>query len=262
MPARFSMTLIAFVLMTLSSFVRADFDIRPYVGDGRVMTGGYDDGTSEFIANLRVFQYAFQEEVEDPYFTSDPGFNATTASGLPGGSQMRFNILSGSTFSLPSNLTYWDGTDADPSTPGIQVSFGLVPDDESINFSFGSSNVAVSNLPGSPDQAGFVLQTVTASGAMHRHLGATLNAGSGLPLPTDGIYLLAMELVNSSPSVAKSDPFFILYNNGLSDDQAALAYDYVTNHVAVPEASSLIMAALGGASFVGMWVRSRRVNAQ
>jgi len=258
MHSRLRLILSAFALATFVSTSHADFDIRPYVSGGQLVTGGYDDGTSAFIPVLRVYQYAFQEEIDDPYFTSDPGFNANTSSGIPGGSQISFNILSGAEFGLPSNFTYWDGNDTDPSAPGVQVGFGLVPNNESITFSFGSSNVTVSNAAGGSDQAGFLLQTVTSSGAMHRHLGAQLNGGSGLP--TDGIYLLTMELVSNSPGVANSDPFFLLYNNGLSDEQMEQAFNYVNDHVVVPEASSIMLATVGMTAITGMWIRKRRAT--
>lgn len=64
---------------------------------------------------------------------------------------------------------------------------------------------------------------VTASGATHRHLGANPN-GSSPHAPINGLYLIPMELVESSGSIEKSDPFFVLYNKGLTDEQADAAY--------------------------------------
>lgn len=260
MFTRFSFLLSALVFIGTWEPAHADYDVRPYVLNGQLITGGYDDGTSSFLPVNRVFEYAFQEDLGDPYFTSDPGFNASSSSGIPGGSQISFNILSGSPFGLPANFSYWDGNDTDPSMPGIQIGFGLVPHHESINFSYGSSSVTVSNVAGGNDQPGFILQTVTSSGAMHRHLGAQLNGGSGLP--TDGIYLLAMEIVSNSPGLTKSDPFFLLYNNGLSDQQMELAYEYVSKHVVVPETSSIMLAAIGTTAFAGVWIRKLWRNAR
>lgn len=256
MNTRLRVILSSLTVTTFMTASRADYDVRPYVSGGKLITGGYDDGTSSFVPVNRVFEYAFQEDLADPYFTSDPGFNSTSSSGIPGGSQISFNILGGSPFGLPANLTYWDGNDTDPSIPGVQVGFGLVPDNESITFSYGSNSITVSNTAGGLNQPGFVLQTVTSSGAMHRHLGAQLNGGSGLP--TDGIYLLAMEIVSSSPGVTKSDPFFLLYNNGLSDQQLEIAYDYVTEQVVVPEVSSMLLAAFGTTAVAGIWIRKHR----
>src|SRR5262249_26229113 len=50
----------------------------------QVVTNGFDDDTSVFQAKMRVFNYSFQEDPGDPFFTQDPGFNALANNGLPG----------------------------------------------------------------------------------------------------------------------------------------------------------------------------------
>src|SRR5262249_7984152 len=156
------------VISVLVSTTRAqddDFDVRPVVVDGKLTTNGFSDGTSAFQLGSRVFAYSFQESDADPFFTSDPGFNASSTSGIPGGTNVAFDIVDAAQFGLPSDLSYWDGSDADPLTPGVQVKFTAPPHQEKVNFSFGALSVDVGNTL--PDIPGFVLQTVLSNGSMH-----------------------------------------------------------------------------------------------
>jgi hypothetical protein len=205
-------------------------DVRPRVSEGMIVTDGHIDATSEIIPGLRVFGYDFQEDPADPYFAADPGFNAIAGSGLPGGSQLLFNILSGADFDLPANLSFWDGTDTNAAAPGIQVEFGLVPSGETLRLGFASSSVVVGT--GLGEMSGFAIQTVNANGSVHRHLSSFLDAGSAA-IPAEGVYLLPMELTSSDAAVRDSDPLFVVYNNGRSEEQHDQAIEWVTANLLV-----------------------------
>ena len=227
---------------TFASFAHADFDIRPYVAGGQIITGGHDDGTGEDIDASRAFAYAFGEDPADPYFTQDPGFNAEANSGLPGGSQLMFNIL--------GPLTYWTGS-------GLP-SFGGVPSNESLTFSFGAQSRNITGT--SAAQSGFNLQTVNADGSSHRHLNAFLNgadgnavAGDGV-VAADGVYAVLLELASSSPAIKSSDPFYVVYGNGV-DDAAVDAAASSLSATLVPEPTTL--AALAGAGILALARRRR-----
>jgi hypothetical protein len=204
-------------------------DVRPRVADGKIVTDGHIDETSTTIPGLRVFGYDFQEDPADPYFASDPGFNAIAGSGLPGGSELRFNIPSGATFGLPGNLTFWDGADSDPALPGVQVQFGAVPNNESLRLNLGSNNVTIRAPLG--ELSGFSIQTVTATGAVHRHLNSFLDFGSAA-VPAEGIYLVPLELTSTESAIQKSDPLFFLYNNGRLEEEHDLAIEWVEANLA------------------------------
>jgi hypothetical protein len=226
-----------------------DIDVRPLVVGGQITTNGYDDGTGDIFAGQRVFLYEFQEDPGDPFFTSDPGFNAPAGSGLTPGSQIKFNVLSGELFGLPANLSYWDGTGA--------PSFGLVPHGETLAFTLGSSSISIGSSLG--NQTGYTLQTVAGSGAIHKHLSAFLN-GSGGDDPRSGVYLLTMELVSSESGTEKSLPFVVMYGNftdGISPEQAEAAFAYA-EALLVPEPSSIALAGLAAAALAGVAARSRR----
>jgi hypothetical protein len=232
-------------------------DIRPYVQNNQIATDGYDDATSDIVPNLRVFGYDFQEDVLDPYFASDPGFNAAAGSGLPGGSQLRFNILDAAAFGLSGNLSYWNGNDADSIAPGIQVAFATVPSGETLTLSLASSTVAVGS--GTGEQAGFNIQNVTASGSVHRHLSSVLNGSGGNP--ADGIYLIPFELTSSLVSIADSKPLFLVYNNGNTEEMHDLAITWVEeNLVPIPEPESCVLMLLGAGVYVARQHLRRRAR--
>jgi hypothetical protein len=219
-------------------------DVRPHVVDGQIQTAGFEDSSSTELLGLRVFGYDFGEDPAEPFFTQDPGFNAAAGSGLPGGSQLLFNIVGSSSLGLPANLSYWDGNGG--------VAFTAAPAGESLTLSFGSQNRVAD--AGTGFVAGFSLQTVAASGVVHRHLNAFL-AGAGGD-PSAGIYLLPLELESSDTSIQKSLPFLVLYNNGLDEDAHDAAIEWVQENLVVPEASSLMLAVIG--SFASCATRRRK----
>src|SRR5688572_5748786 len=67
-------------------------DVSTRVSGGRIVTDAFDDSTGTLTPDARVFGYDFREDPLDPYFAGDPGFNAFAGSGLPSGSQLRFNV--------------------------------------------------------------------------------------------------------------------------------------------------------------------------
>jgi hypothetical protein len=214
-------------------------DIRPYVADGRILTAGFNDATSTEVLDMRVFGYDFGEDPGQPFFAQDPGFNAAAGSGLAAGSQLLFNIVGAGGLGLAANLSFWDGSG--------DVDFAVAPAGETLTLNFGSQNRVADD---STDfVAGFNLQTVTASGAIHRHLNAFLNGGSGDP--TAGIYLLPLDLASSDTSLEKSRPFFVVYNNGLDEEVHDLAIDWVQQNLVVPEPSALVLAIVG---VVAIWM--------
>ncbi len=232
--------LFAALLICIASTAFAQHaDVRPYVQNGQLVTAGFDDATSTDLPALRVFGYDFGEDPAEPYFAQDPGFNSGAGS-LPPGSQLLFNIVGAGSLGLPSNLSYWDGLG--------DVEFGLTQSDETLTLSFGSQSRVADDS--TSFIAGFSIQTVTPSGSVHRHLSSFLNGGTGNP--TAGIYLLPLELMSSDSSIEKSLPFFVVYNNGLSEDAHDQAIDWVQQSLVVPEASTLMLASMACATAASM----------
>jgi hypothetical protein len=219
------------------------FDVRPRVESSRIVTDGYDDATGTTEPNVQVFGYDFGENADDPFFAQDPGLNAAAGSGLPAGSQFRFNILTG--------LQYWSGTGP--------VSFGGVPSGETLDLNFGASTRTIAS--GGSFQTGFAIQTVGGDGSIHRHLNSFLKGADGNTVPAgagpwgsgdgveaaDGIYLFGIELlVDPTGGVANSDPIYVVFNNGLSETAHDHAIDWVQENV-VPEPAGIAFLLACGA---------------
>lgn len=221
-------------LLSTASLALAHSDVRPYVVAGQIVTGGHDDALGVDVPEMRVFGYDFGEDPSDPFFAQDPGFNAGAGSGLPAGSQLRFNVL--------SSLLYWDGSGS--------VAF-TAPGAESLALSFGANTRTLTG--GSGAQSGFSLQTVNADGSVHRHLNAFLNGADGNAVPAsvdgveaaDGIYAFALELASSDSSIAASAPFYVVFNSGLDEDAHDEAIDYVANTLVPEPASAVLLAGFG-----------------
>lgn len=217
----------------VSPFAVADeFDVAPRVVNNAIFTDAYSDEFEFSIDNVRVFAYEFGEIPGQPFYLPDPGFHPLPGSGFAPGTVLSFAVLSG--------LSFWDG-----SGP---VSFGAVPGGETLRLELGSNSITVGNAPPAP--AGFAIEAVDANGEFDEHLDSYLERGGGLD-PTDGIYLISMELIASDPAIANSAPLYILYNNELDDELLGDAREWVrdtfapgTNLPEIPEPSLLGLAVL------------------
>jgi hypothetical protein len=251
---RFSFFLIlatSVLILTSALPARAVYDVSPRLitSAGRLATYGYDDagdsgsgkGNPIYLTSnpLRVFPYSFGNFNFDLNFDQDPGIHALssnsayTPSGLPVGSWMSFDVLSG--------LQYWNGTSSNPN----DVSFGAAPGGETIQLSFDASPSQVTSVtigttgPSQPD--GFVIDSVGTGGAMHDHLSAEIQAGPNEGSPANGVYLFEMRLnllqsdrITPYPGVAPSLPFFVMYSNNIFTIPSAnylAAQTWVTNNL-------------------------------
>lgn len=184
-------------------------DARPRVASGKIVTDAFADSTGTLLSNVRTFGWQFQTIPGSPYFLQDPGFNAVSSSGLPGGSLLGFNVTRG--------LSYWNGTGS--------VGFGPTAAGESLSFNFGAGTVNISSTTGA--QSGFNFVTISGSGTAHRHLNSELISGTQ-PTPTQGAYLTSIRLT-SSGGPAASDALFLLFNNGAAPADFSRALNYVAN---------------------------------
>lgn len=220
----------AAVLFVGSSVQAQVVDLRPRVLEERIVTDGFVDATSQTIPDHRLFVYNFGEYPSDPYFSTEPGFNAPAASGLLPESALGFNILDGSLFSWDTNLVFWNGEDVDPQTEGLQVSFGPTPASEALSLKLSGNGVTVGSELG--ELPGFTIQTVSASGSVHRHLSSFLEAGE-TDEPAPGLYLFAIELVSSAP-FEDSLPAFLLYANGVGATERTAATVWIQETLVSP----------------------------
>ncbi|MCA9283326.1 MAG: hypothetical protein KDA30_14950 [Phycisphaerales bacterium] len=176
-------------------------DVQVVVEGGAITTGrvDFDEPGEPIIPDVRVFTATLGNGF--PHFSPNPGFNAPSGSGLPAGSTLTFNIL-----------------DALRKYDPVGMDFDEIPA-ETMNVSL----AAVSRTtPTTPDTfvAGFAFAAASGSGSIHQHINFFLNPPQGA-----GVYLLKLELVSSSGSIAPSEPFYFLFNDGrpVSEFEDALA---------------------------------------
>lgn len=187
--SRITMTVSTLVLslgFTAMASAQHAGDIFLSVEKGKIITGEFDDDQGMQI-DRRVFGATFGDS-GFPEFTSSPGFDAPGGT-FPVGTSIGFNALAG--------WTVWNGDGFEPAAG------------ESLYISFGPLNVTVEDEP----VEGFQL-TVQSNGGWHRHYDYFILGPSGdNPLP--GIYLLELELYNTSPNIQPTEPFWKVFNFGM-----------------------------------------------
>ena len=142
------------------------------------------------------------------YASSSPGFDCAAGT-FPSGSSNAFNIL--------EPLKKWDDANKtfyllDPNT------------EETMVISF----LSLWRQSSSGIVEGFSLP-VASDGSFHKHLNYTL-VGADLNDPCDGVYLLEMELYNTSSQVDYSYPFWIVFNNETDANEPSNATTWVEKY--------------------------------
>lgn len=191
-------------------------DVGLKVVGGRIHTGLVDDsgGSQIVIPGERVFGAELGLSI--PGFGDEPGFFASEGE-FAAGSSLSFNVrravrtwdaANGNFLTFgperlriedPAQTAFLDTPVSDPADP-IALPFGLA-------------------VPGAGDFDDHPFYTV---------LGRT----------TEGIYLLEVEMTTSIPGIGKSDPFWLVLNDGASEQQHDLAIEWVQNNV-LPTPGSL-----------------------
>lgn len=237
MPSSRTALIAASTTLLFSTIVFADDfhagDIGLNIVDNRITTNVHDDVLG--FAPRRVFGAEFEDSGFGSLYTADPGFDS-----LPG----TFAYPSSITPNILSALREWDGTSFSTiSEERIHIQWGL------------AANYAVT-----PETDVFTpgpFATVGSNGQYHRHFGFTLLDSGGVnpvPVTTEGIYLLELELSSNQPGLATSENFWMVFNSGSSELEHVAAISWVQSNL-VPEPSSL---ALAGLAAVGLLRRARR----
>lgn len=215
----------------------------PHVGDvgvsfqsGRIVTtlveeeellrGGLGLPQRVFDSDLGTVEFG-------PFGNDEPGY---TSNILPSGARIGFNIR--------EELKRWNGAGFDGGiietlqvgrfvgTPGEmtrETSGGFVP--------------------------GFLFATADNSGFIDEHLSHILRGldTRGFGAPTDGVYLLELELFTDVAGIENSEPYWVVFNLNLDQSVQDDAISFV-EQVLIPAPSAAGVAALGGVA----WARRRR----
>lgn len=183
-------------------------DIRFWYESGKIETetdNGLHVGTGIF-ATSGIFQQ----------YDANPGFasEVDVGMGINAGDIIVYNVL--------DNLQYWDGESFSALPDGVQLRIenNAGPEtvvDNSSGLQLGSNVAPFANAI---DQA-------NSAGDFHAHVDYFLEPlpESAPPTPAFGVYGLKLSLSTDAVGIADSDPFFFVFNFGLSSQLFAEAVD-------------------------------------
>lgn len=196
-------------------------DIGLKVVSGRINTGVVDDiGFGQFVVpGERVFGGDMGDIF--PGFSDEPGYFSSDGS-FPQGTGIGFNIRKA--------MRHWSGTD-----------FNSIASQTLLIENAAATDWRVT--PGTDVPVpGFDILSVDASGGFDEHLNFTVTDPN-----TPAIYLL--ELETTGTGLLTSDPYWIVFNNGLSEDEHDAAMVWTQQNLApAPGAGGVLVLAgvLGG----------------
>ena len=210
-------------------------DIGLALVNGRLATGKVEEaGTPplEFVSlGERVFGADFTLSGGEIY-TDEPGFygsslSAGSANTIPASSSLNFRIL--------GNLRAWDPTAGtfSAATPGERLR---------IEF-FGGAASRLSPLDGST-VGGFSIP-LGPTGGFDEHWDFFLDPAPGQTAPGAGIYLLSVELELDNVAGSRSEPIWLVFNNGLNEAEHDEAIEYVEANI-VPTPGAVGVLGLAG----------------
>ena len=177
-------------------------DVYIYVEDGHIETGLVDEDETE--EHVRVFEAEFGESGLAEY-TDEPGWEAFPGT-FDSDSRVGWNAL--------DDLHRWNGNGFDHEL------------EETITVSF---KAQASFVIGEGAVDGFDL-AVAPDGSFHRHLGFLIGH-PGKSSPQTGIYLVELELY-ATEGPEHSEPFWIVFNYGMDEDDHEAAVEWVEENMA------------------------------
>ncbi len=203
-----------------------DGDILISVVGGKLKTnGGHDDLG-------KVFEGDFGDVAGGLYKTDDPGYESEAGT-FAQGTQVWYKAL--------GRLSFWNGSHW--GSAYVPAGVSVVIDGNLGETTSWSAAGVTGDLSGLIGQAG-------ATGNVHEHLDMSI-LGSNRAVP--GAYTISLQLWSTSTALQASDPYHIVLNRGLSED------DFEAAVMAVPEPSTYAMLLLGLAA-VGYGAKRRRAR--
>lgn len=167
-------------------------------------------------------------EFSDPPGTNDPGFEVEDGT-FSEGDNLSANLI--------GSLMFWDNTQWLSTTPnGEQFRiFTLAFDRDDEQFVDDTGVLSGDNE--------VLVGTADPEGGIHDHIGFQLLDSSGGSTGTiaTGAYKIEMEVLSTNGGFTNSDPFFLVFNNGLSEADFEAGVDAL-----VPEPTALAIAGVGG----------------
>ena len=193
---------ILFLVATVATWIATAVHAQ-HVGDIVPVRNGAAIETHEYTTTggtqaRRIFLGNFADTGVD-HFTSNPGYDSA-AGNFATGTRLGINALAG--------LKQWNGSEFVPAT-GLRMNIRYL----TLQFDIRASAIN-----------GFDLQ-VQSNGGFHKHMNMTVAADTAA-LPPTGAYLIEMELYSTGSTAARSEPFWIVFNDGLASADFDPAYEW------------------------------------
>jgi hypothetical protein len=216
----------------------------------------------EHATGRRIFPANFADPAGGPYSTDNPGFQSF-AGQFVRDEELHFRAQ-GILRYLAVGATDW----VTAPYGGVRL-FGAIPDDIVFDYVFNGTRQAeyefyeAGTLFSGTGITGPVTAPIGAAsafGSMHYHLdwdleGSSAQAAKGAYLLTMSVFSTAM--AGSTPKYIESEPFNVLFRNGITDQQFGAAMQTLTASPA-PEPSTWAM--LGSGFLLTAWASRRRLR--
>lgn len=227
------------VLGFANQVLAAHSDLHVSVISGAISVGG-DELVVDALTGYQIFEGDFGDLEGGPYKTDDPGFLADSGNFLPG------TILG---YRAQGTLQYWNGS-----------SWGAVAGQERVYLTDAFEEDSIFALSGVSGKTIGLIDQVGSDGVLHAHVDYSIENSLGVGNPSIGAYLIQLSVValdenfNQASTYGESQPFYVVFNRGLSSQAFESAIDARVEAVPIPAAGPL----LGSVLALGFGVARRR----
>lgn len=216
-----------FTLPAMAQHLHAG-DIELEVESGKLAVHGA--AHTQYGTGYAIFESDFGDFAKGPYKTANPGYDSHAGT-FVGGEIINYLAL--------GSLWRWDGAGWANS----------VLNGETVQLDGNLDETTFWGVAGVTGDAAGLIGQAGASGNIHEHLDMSINAPTGF-LPSVGAYYVSLQL--TSDNYVSSDPFLIVFNNGLD----GMAFEHAVHALAVPEAETYAML-LAGLGLIAFKLRRR-----